>query len=123
MGISQRILVVEDEDNILMLLRDNLVFEGYDVLEAKDGQQAIDFAVEEKPDLIVLDIGLPVIDGWDVCQRLRNSGIPIIVLSARAQDSDIQRGREYGVNAYLKKPCSPKELIDKIKTCLNQREK
>lgn len=124
MGKRAKILIVDDEENIRLLLRDNLRFEGYDICEAADGREALDKAEDCSPDLIVLDLGLPVIDGWDVCQRLKSNektkNIPLVILSARAQDGDIVRGKEYGANAYLKKPCSPRELMNKIKENLKK---
>ncbi|MFH1282805.1 MAG: response regulator [bacterium] len=119
MSEKKKILIVDDEENILLLLRDNLIFEGYDVSEARDGMEALDKVDEVKPDLILLDIGLPKLDGWGVCQRLKNNpntkDIPLIILSARAQDEDVQRGQQYGANGYLRKPCNPREFINKIK--------
>jgi len=125
MGESPRILIVDDEEHLLLLLRDNLSFDGFHVIEARDGFEALDRAIDSRPDLIVLDIGLPRLDGWAVCQRLQSDAttrtIPIVFLSARAQDEDIRRGRECGAVAYFTKPCNPGELVKAIKNILAAR--
>jgi len=118
--IKHRILVVDDEMDILELLRYNLEKEGYQVYTAATGETAVQIATEKMPDLIVLDLMLPGIDGMEVCRILkrdnRTSDIPIIMLTARTEDVDIVTGLELGAEDYVTKPFSPKVLIARIRT-------
>lgn len=115
-----RILVAEDEPDMLMGLRDNLQFEGYEVLEATDGQAAVDTATRERPDLILLDVMMPKLDGIEVCRRLRVAGytVPIVMLTAKSQEIDIVRGLEAGADDYITKPFGVRELLARIKVAL-----
>jgi DNA-binding response OmpR family regulator len=115
-----RILIAEDEPDMLMGLRDNLQFEGYDVLEATDGQAAVDVATRERPDLILLDVMMPKLDGIEVCRQLRVAGytVPIVMLTAKSQEIDIVRGLEAGADDYLTKPFGVRELLARIKVAL-----
>ncbi|OPX83038.1 MAG: Alkaline phosphatase synthesis transcriptional regulatory protein PhoP [Pelotomaculum sp. PtaB.Bin013] len=119
-----RILVVEDEKNILELVRFNLERDGYQVLTALDGVKGLEIARNEAPDLILLDVMLPEMDGLEVCQELRRDtatkSIPIIMLSARAEELDRMLGLEMGADDYVTKPFSPRELSARIKTRLNE---
>lgn len=119
-----KILVVDDEKNILELVRFNLEREGYQVLTALDGAVAIELARKEKPDLIVLDVMLPGMNGLEVCRELNRepstSGIPIIMLSARAEELDRVLGLEMGADDYVTKPFSPRELAARIKARLRR---
>jgi len=121
------ILVVEDEKNILELVRFNLEREGYQVLTAQDGVKCLELARTQAPDLIVLDVMLPEIDGLEVCRELRHDdltkSIPIIMLSARAEEFDRMLGLEMGADDYVTKPFSPRELSARIKARLNNEEK
>ncbi|WP_227764669.1 response regulator transcription factor [Zhaonella formicivorans] len=119
-----KILVVDDEQAILELLIFNIQQAGYEAMAATDGFAAIDKALEEKPDLIVLDIMLPGIDGFEVCRRIRAvpnlQEIPIIFLSAKAEEFDKVIGLELGADDYVTKPFSPRELVARIKANLRR---
>jgi DNA-binding response OmpR family regulator len=118
MAEAQRILICDDDPAILRVLEVNLEVEGYDVLLAHHGEEAYEVAVAEKPDLIILDIMMPRLDGYQTCEKLKatdeTKDIPVIFLSAKAQQSDIDRGREYGVADYLTKPFDPTDLLDVV---------
>ena len=117
-----KILIVEDDKNILTGLVDNLEMEGYKVVIAKDGKEAIKQAKERKPDLIVLDVMLPKLNGFEVCRALKAEGsnTPIIILSARGQESDKVLGLELGADDYVTKPFSPRELLVRVKAVLRR---
>lgn len=116
---KERILVVDDEEDILELVRYNLDKEGYTVLCAESGEQALDMVRAHKPDLIVLDLMLPGINGLDVCKTLKQdtqtASIPIIMLTAKSEDIDIVTGLELGADDYVVKPFSPRVLIARIR--------
>ena len=118
------ILVVDDEHNIVELTRLYLTNEGYRVLEAGDGASALELARTQQPDLMVLDIMLPKVDGWDVCKRLRQEGneLPIIMLTARDDDVDKIVGLEIGADDYVTKPFNPRELVARVKAVLRRSE-
>jgi two-component system alkaline phosphatase synthesis response regulator PhoP len=117
------ILVVDDEPKIVQLARDYLEHAGFSVLTAVDGQAALESARSRKPDLIVLDLGLPQLDGLDVTRRLRkDSNVPIIMLTARSEESDKLVGLELGADDYITKPFSPKELVARVRTVLRRVE-
>ena len=120
--MGRKILITEDSPTILQMLKGTLAEVGYEVISALDGQQALDMARAEKPDLIILDVMLPKIDGYKVCRMLkfdeRHKEIPIIMLTGRTKESDEQLGMEVGANAYIKKPFQPETIIDKIKELL-----
>ncbi len=115
-----RILIAEDEPDMAMGLRDNLQFEGFEVLSAADGEQALEIAKTQRPDLILLDVMMPKMDGFEVCKSIRESGfnVPIIMLTARSQEMDIVRGLELGADDYITKPFSIRELLARIKVSL-----
>ncbi|MEK6799086.1 MAG: response regulator transcription factor [Planctomycetota bacterium] len=117
-----RILVAEDEADMAMGLRDNLQFEGYQVLVANDGESALRIAKMESPDIILLDIMMPKMDGLEVCKRIRESGfmVPILMLTAKSQEIDIVRGLEVGADDYVTKPFSMRELLARIKAALRR---
>jgi two-component system alkaline phosphatase synthesis response regulator PhoP/two-component system response regulator ResD len=118
-----RILVVDDEKNIVELAKLYLRQEGYDVITAADGAAALEQCRAERPDLVVLDIMLPQIDGWEVCRRLRQAGrIPIIMLTARSDDVDKIVGLELGADDYMVKPFNPRELVARVKAVLRRSE-
>ncbi|SDZ82373.1 two component transcriptional regulator, winged helix family [Desulfuromusa kysingii] len=119
------ILVVEDEEDILALLHFNLIKAGYNADCASHGEEALAAIAAKKPDLILLDLMLPGIDGLDICRRLRShedtNGIPIIMLTARGEESDIVRGLELGADDYVTKPFSIKVLLARIQTVLRRK--
>ena len=115
--MSKKILIVEDEKNIVDILSFNLSREGYETLEAYDGAAGLKLALEEDPDLILLDIMLPRMNGFDVCKAVRekNTSIPIIMLTVREEESDKVFGLEVGADDYITKPFSMRELMARIK--------
>src|SRR5712675_440144 len=117
------ILLVDDEPRIVQLVRDYLEHGGFTVLVASDGPSALRSARTGRPDLIVLDLGLPGLDGLDVTRALRRDGeVPIIMLTARTDESDKLIGLELGADDYLTKPFSPKELVARIRSVLRRSE-
>ena len=119
--MGQTILVVDDEAGIVKLVRDYLERAGFDVLAAPDGETALTLARVERPDLIVLDLMLPGVDGLDVCRRLRReSGVPIIMLTARVEEADRIVGLELGADDYITKPFSPGELVARVRATLRR---
>jgi len=118
------ILIIEDDRDILEMVEYNLLEDGYEVISALDGRQGFDTAVKKVPDLIILDIMLPVRDGFEVCRMLkadsRTAGIPIIILSAKSQEIDKVTGLELGADDYVTKPFSPRELIARIRAILRR---
>ncbi|MDP2931061.1 MAG: response regulator transcription factor [Chloroflexota bacterium] len=116
-----KILVVDDEQKIVSTVRAYLEREGYHVLEANDGRQALEISQQEQPDLIVLDLMLPEIDGLEVCRQIRRSSdVPIIMLTARQEDADKLIGLELGADDYVTKPFSPRELVARVKVVLRR---
>ena len=119
--MAETILVVDDEIRIIKLVRDYLERAGYTVLDASDGETALHLAHAERPDLIVLDLMLPGVDGLDVCRRLRQvSGVPIIMLTARVEEADRIVGLELGADDYITKPFSPRELVARVRATLRR---
>jgi DNA-binding response OmpR family regulator len=117
------ILVVDDEAKIVQLARDYLEHAGYAVLTAPNGKTALALARSAKPDLLVLDLGLPELDGLDVTRALRkDSDVPIVMLTARGEESDKLIGLELGADDYLVKPFSPKELVARVRAVLRRTE-
>jgi len=118
-----QILIVDDEPKITRLVRDYLENAGFAVTVARDGREALMRARTERPDLIVLDLGLPGIDGLDVTRALRrDAGVPIIMLTARAAETDRVVGLELGADDYVTKPFSPRELVARVRAVLRRRE-
>ena len=121
--MAQRILVVDDEPAVSDLLAYNLRKAHFEVLIAMDGQEALRLAREEKPDLILLDLMLPIVDGLDVCRELRKtSDVPIIMITARGEEIDRVVGLELGADDYVTKPFSVRELLARIKAVLRRTE-
>ncbi len=120
--MSIKVLLVEDEDNIRQFTKINLAREGFEILEAESGEKGVELAELNKPDVAVLDIMLPGIDGFEVCKILRNKfpNIVIIMLTAKTQDNDKIEGLERGADDYLTKPFNPRELILRIKSVLRR---
>jgi two-component system, OmpR family, alkaline phosphatase synthesis response regulator PhoP len=118
------ILVVDDEPKITRLVRDYLENAGFGVILAGDGSEALMRARTERPDLVVLDLGLPTLDGLDVTRRLRGDGdVPIIMLTARDDETDRIIGLELGADDYVTKPFSPRELVARVRAVLRRRER
>ena len=115
--MNKRILIVEDEKNIVDILSFNLSKEGYETLEAYDGEAGLQLALEQNPDLILLDLMLPKMNGFDVCRSLRreNRSTPVIMLTAREEETDKVLGLELGADDYITKPFSMRELIARVK--------
>ncbi len=122
--MGKRILVVDDEPSIVKLVQFNLEKEGFQVDSAYDGLSALEKAEQEPPDLMVLDLMLPKMDGLDVCRRLRkrNVHIPILILTAKSDEFDKVLGLELGADDYMTKPFSPRELVARVKAILRRME-
>ncbi len=114
----KRILICDDDPAILRVLQVNLEVEGYETLLAHHGEEALEVANAEHPDLIILDIMMPRLDGYQTCERLKadeaTKDIPVVFLSAKAQQSDIEKGKSFGVSEYLTKPFDPNDLLDVV---------
>ena len=122
--MAKKILVTEDSSTTLAIMKDVLESAGYSVVTAVDGQEALDKAKKERPDLIILDLMLPKIDGYKVCAMLKFDknfhNTPIIILTARAGEADKKMGEEVQANAYITKPVEPAALIAKIKELIKE---
>ena len=122
--MSKRLLLVDDEKDLLETVRFRLEANGYEVIPAYDGKEALTKAKTEKPDLIILDLMLPKLDGYKVCGLLKRDAkyrhIPIILFTARAQESDRKMGEEVGADAYVTKPFEPQTLLGKISELLKE---
>jgi len=122
MGAS-KVLVVEDDRTLLDVLKYNLTKEGHDVITASDGVEALDVARDKKPDLIVLDVMLPKLDGFEVCRILRSEmTVPILMLTAKASETDKVVGLELGADDYMTKPFSMRECLARIRAMLRRAE-
>ena len=121
----KRVLVCDDDPVILRLLQVNLELEGYDVVTGRNGEEAVSLAAETTPDLVILDIMMPRLDGYQACEQIKSNDatrdILVIFLSAKAQQSDIDKGKEFGVSAYLTKPFDPNELLSVVDRLLRQQ--
>lgn len=122
--MGKKILLIEDEKDLVKTIAFRLESKGYTAITAYDGQEGLDKARKEKPDLIILDLMLPKIDGYKVCALLkgdsRYSKIPIIIFTARAQDEDMKMGKEAGAEAYMTKPFDPEALFAKIEELIGK---
>jgi two-component system, OmpR family, alkaline phosphatase synthesis response regulator PhoP len=119
--MKELILVVDDEPKIVKLTRDYLEKDGFRVISAGDGAAALSLARHERPDLVILDIMLPSLDGWEVCRSLRReTGVPIIMLTARSEESDQVVGLELGADDYVTKPFSPRALVARVRALLRR---
>lgn len=121
-----KILVVDDEAYILQILEFSLGAEGFDVITANNGEIAVEKALQNKPDLIVLDIMMPVLDGYETCRRLKREAdtknIPVILLTAKGREADKRLGFEVGAADYIVKPFSPSRLISRIEEIIGCRK-
>jgi two-component system alkaline phosphatase synthesis response regulator PhoP/two-component system response regulator VicR len=117
--VPKKILAVDDEKHIVRLVQVNLERAGYQVVTANDGKEALQKVAEENPDLVVLDVMMPYMDGFEVLQNLRRNpstrDIPVVMLTAKAQDADVFKGWQSGVDCYLTKPFNPMELLSFVK--------
>lgn len=122
---KEKILVVDDEEDILELVKYNLTKDGYQVKCVPSGEEALKRAQDDLPDLILLDLMLPGLDGLDVCRRLKNNPatvhIPIVMLTAKGEDADIVTGLELGAEDYITKPFSPRVLLARVRVVLRRR--
>ncbi len=117
------ILTADDDPQLLRLMSRNLQLEGYEVLVASDGQQALEQIEQKSPDLVLLDVMMPRMDGFSVCQRVREfSAVPIIIVTARGQDQDKVRGLDLGADDYLTKPFSIDELLARVRAVLRRAQ-
>lgn len=123
---KQKILVVDDEKELTALVSLHMKMAGFEVITAANGEKALELSREESPDLIILDLMIPKIDGWQVCEQLREDpatkDIPVIMLTARAQIEDKLKGFEAGADDYVTKPFSPRELVARVKRVLARSE-
>ena len=119
------ILVADDEEDLRELVSYRLSRSGYEVVEAVDGQEALELATERTPDLMVLDVMMPRLDGYELTRRVREQdslrSVPVILLTARSQESDVSRGFDVGADDYLKKPFNPDELVARVRAVLGRR--
>jgi len=119
--MAQKILIIEDEEGIIHLLNLYLKDAGYDVVLARDGADGLALHAREHPDLLILDIMLPAIDGFEVCRRIRQwSKTPILMLTARGSENDRIQGLDLGADDYLVKPFSPRELVSRVRAILRR---
>ncbi len=120
--MSKRILVVEDQEDNRAILRDLLQSVGYELVEAVNGEEALAIALEHKPDLILMDIQLPVVDGYEATRRIKAEpalqGIPVIAVTSYALSGDEEKAREAGCDDYVTKPFSPRDLLAKVQAYL-----
>lgn len=123
--MKNRILLVEDDPGAIRLVRYILEQEGYEVLTAPNGVEGLRKAREEDPDLLILDVMLPGLDGFELCRRLRadaqTAGLPVLMLSAKTQEIDETTGLKMGADAYLAKPADPSEIVARVGTLLQKR--
>lgn len=116
-----RILVVDDNRDILDLVQRVLITYGYDVVIARDGMEALQQETTSQPDLVVLDVNLPMLDGWEVCRRIKaRRAVPVLLLTVRAERADIERSHEAGADDHLPKPFDITEFLGRIKKLLAQ---
>ena len=119
------ILVADDEEDVRELVTYRLTRSGYDVIGARDGLEALELATQRAPDLMVLDVMMPKLDGYELTRRVRAEealrSIPVILLTARSQETDVDRGFEVGADDYLRKPFNPDELVARVRAVLGRR--
>jgi DNA-binding response OmpR family regulator len=121
--MKKKILIIEDEEQIIEICRDYLIADGFDVISASNGNSGLDLACSAEPSLILLDLMLPGLDGMTICRQIRKeSPIPIIILTARHSETDKLKGLEIGADDYITKPFSPRELVARIHTLFRRIE-
>jgi DNA-binding response OmpR family regulator len=124
-GRTPTILVADDEEDVRELVTYRLTRSGYEVIGAQDGQEAFELATERAPDLMVLDVMMPRLDGYELTRRVRAEeslrSIPVILLTARSQETDVSRGFDVGADDYLRKPFNPDELVARVRAVLGRR--
>ena len=122
--MNKKILVIEDDPGIQLSLKDEFESEGYQVLAANDGENGLKMILEKKPDLVILDVMLPGLDGYEVCKRLRKEGnnTPVIMLTVKDKEIDKVLGLEFGADDYVTKPFSLRELLARVKSILRRIE-
>jgi DNA-binding response OmpR family regulator len=122
--MAAKILIAEDERDILDLVSFSLRYGGFEVIEAKDGQEAVEQAVAEKPALILMDVRMPRMTGYEACRKLKSMDdmkhIPVIFLSAKGQEQEIQQGLDAGAEEYILKPFAPEDLVNKVREILQR---
>ena len=122
--MSTKILIVDDEPRYVRLMEANLLTEGYEVIPAYNGQEALNLVTTQKPELVILDIMMPVLDGFTVCERIREfSNIPIIIVTAKGEERDRVRGLDLGADDYIVKPFSATELLARVRAVLRRAQK
>lgn len=122
--MAPRVLIVEDEKEMQVILRDNLEYEGYHVVSVETGEQGLEITLKERPDLVLLDVMLPRMSGYEVCRKIRTSGLetPIIMITARNDEFDRIAGLEFGANDYVGKPFNIPELLARVRVQLRHVE-
>ncbi len=121
--MREKIIVIDDDAKITSMLKRSLAFEGYAVATASNGQEGLKILLQEEPNLVVLDVMMPVIDGWEVCRRIRESGseVPILMLTAKDEIADRVKGLDLGADDYLVKPFALEELLARVRSLLRRR--
>lgn len=119
----ESILIIEDDPSILLGLEKNLQFEGYSVLSSQDGEEGLELAFQKMPDLLILDVMLPSISGFDICKTIRQKNLPIFILMLTARDKEIDKimGLDLGADDYITKPFSIRELIARVKALIRRK--
>jgi DNA-binding response OmpR family regulator len=124
--MATKILIAEDERDIRDLITFTLRFAGYEVIPTSNGEEAYHAAVKEKPDLILLDVRMPRMTGYEACREIkanaRTKGIPVVFLSAKGQETEVKTGIEAGADEYILKPFSPDQLMDRVKVILSRKK-
>jgi len=124
--MATKILIAEDERDIRDLITFTLRFAGYEVISTSNGEEAYHAAVKEKPDLILLDVRMPRMTGYEACREIkanaRTKGIPVVFLSAKGQETEVRTGIEAGADEYILKPFSPDQLMDRVKVILSRKK-
>lgn len=119
-----RILIAEDERDIRELITFTLRFDGHEVIATSNGQEAVEITLREKPDLVLLDVRMPYMTGYEACKRIKEeesiSHIPVVFLSAKGQEAEVKAGLEVGAVEYIVKPFSPDQLMERVRTILSQ---
>lgn len=122
--MNERILIVDDEPRYVRLMEANLSTEGYQVIKGYNGQQAVDLVADQQPDLVLLDVMMPILDGFKACERIREfSSVPIIMVTAKGEEQDRVRGLDLGADDYILKPFSATELLARVRAVLRRAQK